>query len=64
MTVLGLLALHAADSGGMRPVLFVLLLIGIVLIIVGAILAVVTLHNQRKAQVTQIALEQLESENR
>ena len=58
MFVMGALALSAADSGGMRPVLLVLLVIAVILIFAGSVIALLTLRNQRKNQFARIATEQ------
>ena len=58
MFVMGALALSAADSGGMRPVLLVLLVIAVILIFMGSVIALLTLRNQRKNQFARIATEQ------
>ena len=54
MSVIGMLALSAADSGGMRPVLLTLLLVAIILLFAGGIIALLTLLNQRKANDTPL----------
>jgi len=54
MSVMGMLALSAADSGGMRPVLLTLLLVAIILLFAGGIIALLTLLNQRKANDTPL----------
>jgi len=58
MFVMGALALSAADSGGMRPVLLVLLVIAVILTFAGSVIALLTLRNQRKNQFARIATEQ------
>jgi hypothetical protein len=58
MFVMGALALSAADNGGMRPVLLILLVIAVILIFAGSIIALLTLRNQRKNQFARIAVEQ------
>lgn len=62
MFVLGMLALSAADNGGMRPVLLALLLVAVMLIVAGCIIALLTLRNQRKDRLAHLAVEQPESE--
>ena len=64
MSVMGMLALGAADSGGMRPMLLALLLVAIVLLCVGGTIALLTLRSQRKANATSLDAAQLESEHR
>ncbi len=58
MFVMGALALSAADNGGMRPVLLILLVIAVILIFMGSVIALLTLRNQRKNQFARIATEQ------
>ena len=58
MFVMGALALSAADNGGMRPVLLILLVIAVILIFAGSVIALLTLRNQRKNQFARIAVEQ------
>ena len=62
MSVMGMLALSAADSGGMRPMLLTLLLIAVTLLFTGGIIALLTLRNQHKADNASIDSAQLESE--
>ena len=62
MSVMLMLALSAADSGGMRPVLLTLLLIAVILLFTGSIIALLTLVSQRKANGTHVNSAQLESE--
>ncbi len=64
MNVLGTLVLSAAETGGLRPLYLLLLLLAIILILVGCITAVVTLRNQRKnGQIALFTLEQLDRED-
>ena len=63
MSVMGMLALGAADSGGMRPMLLALLLVAIVLLCAGGTIALLTLRSQRKANSTPLDSAQLESEH-
>ena len=62
MFVMGALALNAAENGGMRPVLLVLLVIGVLLILSGSAIALLTLRSQRKERFARIALEQSNNE--
>jgi hypothetical protein len=62
MFVMGALALSAADNGGMRPVLLILLVIAVILIFAGSVIALLTLRSQRKNQFTRIAVEQSKRE--
>jgi len=63
MSVMGMLALSAADSGGMRPMLLTLLLVAIILLFAGGIIALLTLRSQRKANGTPFNSAQMESEH-
>jgi len=63
MSVMGMLALSAADSGGMRPMLLTLLLVAIILLFAGGIIALLTLRSQRKANDTPHNSAQMESEH-
>ena len=58
MFVMGAIALSAADNGGMRPVLLILLVIAVILIFTGSVIALLTLRNQRKNQFARIATKQ------
>ena len=58
MFVMGALALSAADNGGMRPILLVLLVIAVILILAGCAIALLTLRSQRKGRFARIAVEQ------
>jgi hypothetical protein len=58
MFVMGVLALSAADNGGLRPILLVLLVIAVVLILVGCAIALLTLRSQRRERFARIAVEQ------
>lgn len=48
MSVLGILALGAVSGGSMRPLLLMLLALAILLLLAGAVIALVTLRNQRR----------------
>ncbi len=50
MLALVMMVLSAAGDGGMRVILFVLVLVAVILIFAGCVIALVTLYNQRKAQ--------------
>jgi hypothetical protein len=58
MFVLGILALSAADNGGMRPMLLLLLGVAVILLLVGCSIALLTLRSQRKDRLAFNALEQ------
>jgi ascorbate-specific PTS system EIIC-type component UlaA len=62
MFVMGALALSAADNGGMRPVLLALLVIGVLLILAGSAIALLTLRSQRRERFARIAVEQSNNE--
>ena len=62
MSVMGMLALGAADSGGMRPMFLTLLLVAIALLFAGGIIALLTLRSQRKASASALNPARLESE--
>ena len=63
MSVMGMLALSAADSGGMRPMLLALLLVAIILLLAGGTIALLTLRSQRRTNDTPLSSAQLESEH-
>jgi hypothetical protein len=47
------------DTGGMRPLYLLMLLLAIILVLTGCVIALVTLRNQRKnGQFALISLEQ------
>jgi uncharacterized membrane protein YqjE len=56
------MVLGDSSSEGMRPLLFGLIVLAMLLLLVGAILAVVALRNQRKDRLKVATLEQLENE--
>jgi hypothetical protein len=58
MFVLGILALSAADNGGMRPMLLLLLGVAVILLLVGCSIALLALRSQRKDRLAFNALEQ------
>ena len=62
MFVMGALALSAANNGGMRPVLLALLVIGVLLILAGSAIALLTLRSQRKERFARIVMEQSNNE--
>ena len=62
MSVMGMLALSAADSGGMRPMLLTLLLVAVILLFSGGIIALLTLRSQRKVDSASIDSVHVESE--
>lgn len=61
---MGALALSAADNGGMRPVLLALLVIGVLLILAGSAIALLTLRSQRKERFARIVAEQSNNEKK
>jgi hypothetical protein len=62
MFVLGILALSAADNGGMRPMLLLLLGVAVILLLAGCSIALLTLRSQRKDRLAFNALEQSDRE--
>ncbi len=60
--LLGILVLGATDIGGMRLMLFMLLMVAVGLLLAGSIIALMTLRNQRKTAVTNFASKQLAGE--
>jgi flagellar basal body-associated protein FliL len=62
MLVLGIMALGSVSGGRMRPLLFTLLVLAIVLLLAGAMLAIIALRNQRKDGQHVATLQQLENE--
>jgi hypothetical protein len=56
------MVLGDSSSEGMRPLLFGLIVLAMLLLLAGAILAVVALRNQRKDRLNVATLEQLENE--
>jgi hypothetical protein len=62
MFVPGIMALGDVSSGITRPLLFALLVLAILLMVAGAIIAVVALRSQRKEASKIITLEQLDDE--
>jgi len=63
MYLLAVLALGTIDTGGMRPLYLLLLLLAIILVLTGCVIALVTLRNQRKnGQLALITLEQTDQE--
>ncbi len=50
MMVLGMLTVGAASDNGMRYVLLALVLVAVVLLLIGATIAVLTWRSQRKEQ--------------
>ena len=62
MFVMGALALSAADNGGMRPVLLALLVIGVLLILAGSAIALLTLRGQQKERFARMVMEQSNNE--
>lgn len=60
MFVLGILASEATSGGSKRPLLFILLVLAILLLFVGAIIALVTLRSQRKHASEAVTVEQFD----
>lgn len=59
--VLSISLLSTTYNAGIRPILFVLLLVAVVLILVGCCIALLTLRNQRKDKLAFITLENPDS---
>jgi hypothetical protein len=62
MFALGIMVLGVVSDGGMRSMLLVLLVLAVVLLVAGAVLAIVALRNQRRVGLDVSTLEQLENE--
>lgn len=63
MFVLSFLVLSALnDDSSLRPLLFVLLVLAILLLLAGASIAIVALRNQQKKGSQSVTLEQLEND--
>ncbi len=62
MFIPGILTLGAMSSGGIRPLLIVLLVLAILLILAGGFIAVVALRKQRRDAFAVVTLEQMENE--
>ena len=62
MSVLGIMVLGVISDGGMRSMLLILLVLAVMLLVAGAVLALVALRNQRKVALDVATLEQLENE--
>ena len=50
MSLIAILTASAVDSGAMRVTLFIMVLVAVVLILVGSVVALMALYNQRKNQ--------------
>ncbi len=50
MSLRAVLAMSAVDGGAMRVALFIMVLVAVALIIIGCVIALLTLYNQRKNQ--------------
>ena len=57
-----ILVLGAINTGGMRPLYVILLLVAVVLLLTGCCIALVTLRNQRKGQLGLVTPELVENE--
>lgn len=62
MSVLGIMVLGVISDGGMRSMLFILLILAVIFLVAGAALAIMALRNQRKVAPDVATLEQLENE--
>jgi hypothetical protein len=62
MYMRSILVLDAINTGGMRPLYLMLLLVAVLLLLAGCCIALVTLRNQRKGQFELITPELVENE--
>jgi predicted lipid-binding transport protein (Tim44 family) len=62
MSVLGIMVLGVISDGGMRSMLFILLILAVIFLVAGAALAIMALRSQRKVAPDVATLEQLEDE--
>ncbi len=62
MYMWSILVLDAINTGGMRPLYLMLLLVAVLLLLAGCCIALVTLRNQRKGQFELITPEFVENE--
>ncbi|HET8846929.1 MAG TPA: hypothetical protein VFN35_36030 [Ktedonobacteraceae bacterium] len=62
MFILNITASAALNDNGMRPLLFILLVLAILLLLTGAIIAIFALRNQQKNGSDGVHLEQLEND--
>ena len=63
MFILETMASNTISSGSTRLLLLILLLLAILLILAGAVIATLTMLNQRKGRSAAVPFEQLEREN-
>lgn len=62
MYMRSILVLDAINTGGMRPLYLMLLLVAVLLLMAGCCIALVTLRNQRKGQFELVTPEPVENE--
>lgn len=63
MYLLATVVFGTIDTGGMRPLYLLMLLLAIILVLTGCVIALLTLRNQRKnGQFALISLEQPDRE--
>jgi hypothetical protein len=62
MYMRSILVMDAINTGGMRPLYLMLLLVAVFLLLAGCCIAVVTLRNQRKGQFELVTPELVENE--
>jgi hypothetical protein len=62
MYIRSILVLDAINTGGMRPLYLMLLLVAVMLLLAGCCIALVTLRNQRKGQFELVTPELVENE--
>ena len=63
MYMQSILVLDAINTGGMRPLYVMLLLVAVLLLLAGCCIALVTLRNQRKGQFELVTSELVENEH-
>ena len=64
MYMRSILVLDAINTGGMRPLYLILLVVAVLLLLAGCCIALVTLRNQRKGQIGLVTPELVENEQR
>jgi hypothetical protein len=62
MYMRSILVMDAINTGGMRPLYLMLLLVAVFLLLAGCCIALVTLRNQRKGQFELVTPELVENE--
>ena len=62
MYMRSILVLDAINTGGMRPLYLMLLLVAVLLLLAGCCIALLTLRNERKGQFELVTPELVENE--